>query len=888
MREASHARATLQRRPLLQGEEGIWWSPQQLIRLDPKTPPLPIQLKRAVYLPPKSKAARDFAATHLPVKVLTPEVALSAVLDFVARQPSDPEASGVLPFLRALWRRDPAVVRAAKGHLEGVPVPARTLGSRQAPGYTPAGSVYFGRQWTDSETLERMYRPFQRQEFLAADPPEERGRRQSDRDFWATLGVRESPRLVSVDEVNSSAVQAWKEQEAVREAAVCPDGHPGSARAYRGLVLDRLAELLELDDERSLRALARHLCADSKPLGDAVTVACQHSSHRRAKGRTTIGFQRWLLTTRPWLPTEGGPGGRQLRRPQDAWTDVPAGAARSVLPSPALTVPDPAALGLSSTHRPVLDRLEAAMLALHDAFPHLDEAPPEVHDGANWLLRKLDAAAAKQGSKLAARDPGPLPAQQDRVNIWSNSPVIADLPRAEDVAGVAWLPDAPWTGLQRAYQLQRASAVVKARVTPTGVTARPLLARPDRVHLLALLIDRGGEPGSLAFRLGNLDERRASSLHVAYRIRGRSWSEEPTYHLDVRLNARGRLQGGELCSLVSLGASDLVQLGHLLARYLGVGESGDLIGQYLTVRDALLTAHNILPAQLHEAEQALKRYRNLEDVGSQATPPSNTSDDPSQAASGASDITDAQTPLRSTPPASDSGGTAGAAGNPHATENAESSTRGANAHASPSAGNPRGTDAPGPGIDGDTKAPGPVTTWFGATERRTGSDRAKPRPTPASGRPDTGECAGAGTTGATSSADAADRRTTEKAAENVAISFLRTHYSATVERVGDQNVGWDLTATLPDGNRLFVEVKGFAGRAADFVITRGERRAASRHHEYRVCIVTGLGSGNGELAWIEDTTSLFVDEHLDPYQWIVMDWAGCNHTSLPWYAAHPK
>jgi hypothetical protein len=831
MYEALPAKKTLQQRALLQDEEGTWSSAQQLIRLDPRTPPLPTQLKRAVYAPPKSKAARDFAAAQVPVEVLTPQVALLAVLDHVVRQPSDREVPGVLPFLRALWHRDPTVLRdATDTRLERVPVPARAIGSRQDPGYTPAGNVYFGRRWTNSETLERMYRPFQRQEFLAADPPEERVRRQSDRQFWTALGVRDSPRLVLVDEVRSGAVHAWKALAGVRDAATCPDRHLGSARAYQGVVLDRLAELLELGDERSLRALARHLCADPKPLGDTVTVVCQHSSHRRPRGAKTIGLQRWLLTTRPWLPTDGGPGGRRNRLPQDTWTDVPAGAPRSVLPSPTLPITDPAALDLNSTQRPALDRLEAAMLAVHDAFPQLDQAPAEVQDGANWLLRKLDGAAARQGSVVAARDPVPLPSRQTRVNVWSYTPVIADLPGAEDVSGVAWLSAAPWTGLQRSYELERASTVVNADVTATAVSsARPLLTRQDRMHLLALLIDRGGESGSLAFRLGHLNERRVSSLQVVYRIRGRTWSVEPPYHLDPHLNTRGRLQGGELRSLVSLEASDLVQLGHLLAQYLGVGESGDLIGQYLIVRDVLLTAHHILPTQLDEAAQALKRYRNLEDVDGPQAQPSGTSQDPPADAnrSADADTADALNPQADTPAASNAGGTSDATGDPTTGERAERSNSSAHAgESSPSRRAPGATDTPGPITGGRAEAPRRDNVRFGPAEPREGGDRSTPRPAPASGRPHTGERAGAGTTGATSSADAVDRRATEKSAEDVAILFLQAHYSATVERVGDQNVGWDLTATLPDGNRLLVEVKGFAGHAPEFVNTRGERRAA--------------------------------------------------------------
>ncbi len=83
MFDANAAKSALRQRPLLQDGEGSWCEPQQLIRLDPRTPPLPMQLERAVYSPPKSKAARDFAAAHLPVEVLTPQVALAAVLDHV-------------------------------------------------------------------------------------------------------------------------------------------------------------------------------------------------------------------------------------------------------------------------------------------------------------------------------------------------------------------------------------------------------------------------------------------------------------------------------------------------------------------------------------------------------------------------------------------------------------------------------------------------------------------------------------------------------------------------------------------------------------------------------------------------------------------------------------
>jgi hypothetical protein len=885
--EAFATKQILQRRPLLQDKDGRWSPPQRLVRLDPRTPPLPAQLARPEYAPPRSKAARDFAAAALAVEVLTPQIALDAVLDYVARRPADREAPGVLPFLRALWRSDQAVLRqAARDRLERVAVPARIIGSRDDPGHSPAGSVYFGRHWTNSETLERMYRPFQRREFLAASPPEERVQRQSDRQFWTALGVRDTPRHLPLDAVRSKALNAWKALDAVQEARVCPDRHLGSDRAYRGEVLDRLGELLEQDDERALRALARHLCGEAKPLGEPVTVVCRHGSHSRPRGRTAIGYQRWLLTTRPWLPTDGGPTGRRLRLPQDAWTDVPAGAPRTVLPTPTLPVTDPAALDLNTAHRPSVERLEAAMQAVHDAFPRLDEAPSDMQDGAGWLLRKLDGAAAKHGGGAARRAPGPLPARQSGAAVWSCSPVIADLPGAEDVPGVSWLAPSPWTGLQRRYQLERASAVVKADVTSTAAyPARPLLTRQDRVHLLALLIDRGGEPGSLAFRLGNLDEQRVTSLQVTYRIHGRMWSVEPAYHLDPHLNVRGRLQGAELRSVVNLETADLVQLGHVLAQYLAVGESGDLVGQYLIVRDVLLSAHRILPTQIAEAGQALRRYRANEDAA--GVPPRKETDGPAgDAAEEQSDPADAGQPADDEAPAP--AGTAGAGGQRPTGPGKDAGAAG------PSAGVPGQTpalpgasgrdDEDGQHANGPPAAPAPrrESVRFGATERRAAGNRAARRAPSAQGSPRTGDRSGAGSTGAATSVDTADRRATEKAAEDVAISFLQTRYAATVERVGDQNLGWDLTATLPDGNRLLVEVKGFAGRSPDFVITRGELRAAKARSEYRVCVVTGVGTTNGEVAWIEDTAALLADNCLDPFQWIVRDWPRCDHDSQPW------
>lgn len=893
--DATNARQIMHHRPLLQDRTGRWSTPQRLIRSDPRTPAMPRQLAKPEYQPPSSRTARDFANEALPVEALTPQKALRAVLDYVRARDASQEAPDVLRFLRDLWRSDPALLRAAgrdePGRIGRVPVPARVLGRREiVAGFAAADTVYFDKRWTNNEVLERIYGPFRQKEFLAADPPAESAEAHNVRQFWQVLGVRDVPRTVPISSCSSPAVHAWRGLEEVQAAAVCPDRHTGSNRDYRGVVLDRLDQVLLDGDDRAIRALAGYLCGTSKPLGDLVTVVCMHKAHARPRGTTAIGYQRWLLTTNPWLPSDGGPGGRRMRLPQDVWVEVPRGPARAVLPSPSLTVTDPPKLGLSSVHRPRIERLEAALVGVHGTFPELEQAPADARDGATWLLRKIDASAVSLPSDGPPREVPALPARRDGRDVWCTTPLIADLPGAEDVPGLAWLPPAPWTGLQRAYRLKRASAAVTAMVTDSPVhrDVRPLLTRPDRVNLLALLINRGGEAGSLAYRLGNLDERRVSALTVTYRMEGRSWLETPAYHLELRRDSAGRVRSAELRSRIELEVPDLVQLGQVLARHLGVDELADLVGQYLIVREPLMSAHRILPTQLSEAGQALGRYRS---GGPDRPHAPERPEDPAEEAAIAQDEADHRNP----------------------------GTDAANGKEPINGTGPRGADSSGPAtpytsssrIDQETTpssdrsmqepttakanmrdldetrrsriepAPRRDSVHFGRATRSAGQARAVRRPTPTARDRTGARLTGEASAGPTSQ-DAASRQATEKAAEDIAIRYLVDNYGAHVERVGSQNLGWDLNAVLPDGNRLLVEVKGFGSSSNDFVITRNELRAARAHTaQYRVCVVTGVGSDRGTLAWFDDASPL-VDDHLEPYQWIVVDWPRGEHNRSDW------
>lgn len=450
----------MRQRPLLLDEWGGWSQPQDLVRVDPRSPMLPLPLRRATYQPPRGRHARGFVDSALGVEVLTPQRSLEIVLEYVAQQPHDEDAPEVLRFFRSLWRTEPALVRSAPTDKLGqVPVPARALGRRDVSAQTPAMRVYFDKRWTDNELLERLYGGFGQPEFLAVDPPAERADRRAQRQFWAALGVRDCPRAVPLNLASPRLATRWRGLEEVRQSARCPDGHFGSQRDYRGVFLDRLDQILEGGNERALHALARHLSQETKPLGHPINVVCLNRSHTRKSASQTIGYQRWLLTTHAWLPTEGGPGDRRLRRPDEAWVDVARGPARAVLPVPKsdLRISDPNALGIGSVHRPLIDRLEAAMRAVQTAFPSLDSAPQEIHDGVEWLLRKLDAGGSRQSPMGEGFRPLlALPAWRNGEHVWSNAPVIADVPGAEQLPDVEWLAIAPWSGLQRFYRLQRA------------------------------------------------------------------------------------------------------------------------------------------------------------------------------------------------------------------------------------------------------------------------------------------------------------------------------------------------------------------------------------------------------------------------------------------------
>ncbi len=303
--DRNDCRRLLAARPVLQDQDGRWRRPGQLMSFDSRTPTLPPALARAVYVPPRSTNARKFADEVLHVQRMTPESALDEVLTLVGRSPEDRELKGVLDFLRALWRDSRSTLTSADSkRLSKVPVPVRTVGGdHPLRGFGAAGAVYFTRHWTTSQTLERLYGPFRRKEFLDVPPP--KSGLEDDRRFWMALGVSVTPRLLPIDQPGQRS--AWWHGADVAAARVCPDGHRYTLREAHGEAIDRLEDLLRRQDDRTLHALASHLLGQSGdvPWGGVVLGLVRRGDrdvegHRAMVSETGLGNSRKDIARWPW------------------------------------------------------------------------------------------------------------------------------------------------------------------------------------------------------------------------------------------------------------------------------------------------------------------------------------------------------------------------------------------------------------------------------------------------------------------------------------------------------------------------------------------------------------------------------------------------------------
>src|SRR5205823_227272 len=155
------------------------------------------------------------------------------------------------------------------------------------------------------------------------------------------------------------------------------------------------------------------------PFGPPARIRCTHSSHRSSRGNTAIGYQRWLLETRPWVPVTGDPRGLSARRPLEAWIDIPRPLSWLGVPRAKVETKAGKRLGLTTADRP---SPEALQLALNDLFHEhsvLSEAPGEVVRSALWLQGRLERALGSSGRALVG--PTWLVGRSSGLWTWSTS-----------------------------------------------------------------------------------------------------------------------------------------------------------------------------------------------------------------------------------------------------------------------------------------------------------------------------------------------------------------------------------------------------------------------------------------------------------------------------------
>jgi hypothetical protein len=887
-------KSVLQSRPLVQDSSGRWRHRDQVVIPDGRTPLLPAQLRPRVYAPPRNRRAKSFHERVMDVPEMTPERALDLLLDAVDAgefATTDAERMAALEFVFKLWKAHPRAIERTAGRLASIPVPVRKTSARKRGSWRPAGTTYFSHRERQDAVAERIYGVLGEEEFLVMEAS------WSDSlsdwlTFFEKVGVAVEPRAIDIAALGWKDTYRWAAAEEVQSARRCPDGHPQSGYSVVGKSIDRLSQLLDSGHRSSLSVLAGYLVDTGRPFGRGVEVKCGHSAHRGSRGRRVIGLQEWLLREHAWIPVIDPSGNEGFRPIDEAWYDVPAGVLDTIVPRAELPDSVCAALGLVSAGRPSRRALEATLHDLEAANPDLSMAPAAIVAAADWLSRKLDAL----GPATEVGAAPPLSAWTGEARVWSNSPVIPDVPGVEHLP-IERLALGEWSGLRASYGLALASDRVEVRVRPEPPVGVPALRLTPaaREQMVAVLHARGADLPLVARRLGLLREVPCSTVVLELSVDG----GEPVvarrpYHLEEDRDRRRR-RVGRLYLAENFGPEDFQPIARLLTRYADVEHLAESVTLVLAMGDSFLISVGIGDAALSEAREALARYpraAELTEVDQEPQTDTQMRDEAAESATDANDdgaeasasvdgialdgeLEDDEGDMDWSDAWPDTGGAQGEGSKPSSSPETRLPGSGG---AEPGRGGPgrfRGLhreEAEQEPIDPERLAftrvscsPGNAPTTRRPVERGEGDD----------GDEQAGEAPATRVLGA-------DRDATEQNAIAVFTRFAESELNARVKRVDRFNFGWDLELSI-GGQRILVEVKGFGGESAGFIITRKELRAAKAEADYRVAIVTGLRSGAGTIVMIPAFGSAVDEAQLEPMSWQVADWESLPHESHTWF-----
>lgn len=827
--ERYSALQVLRSAPVVQDTAGHWRTPDEVVRRTEGSVRMPRALARTELKDPRVPPARAFIAA-LEIEELSPKTSLDILAEAVRDGRfgrNDEERQEILDFVWEVWKADSDAVRGAD--LSFLRAPARRARGRRATEWRECGSLYFPRRWTGDATVESLYAPFSRPDFLATDPPPPGSARTDKVRFFEALGVSQEPRAQAPDK-GLPNWGAWKRLPDVIDAFRCIEGrHEWTERRVDGVVIDRLdAILARVQTDPSLgETLAKVLLRRKDAFGGAASIRCAAASHGgRATPRKAIGYMRWRLEETPWIPVSGDPLRERLARPRDAWSAPGRGGDRLLVPRGPFAGEEAQRLGLVSADRPPIEAAEIALRRVAEAHADLAAAPAAVVDGAVLLARRLDRSAARSGA--AGRTAPPLPCRVAGSWAWSDKPATGILP--PPLPGLAVLPPGSWSGLRRAYGLPVLRDIVEADVLAGHLRrAEPWLSLEAKAELVALLALLDLAPRDVASRLASLEERVHEFVTVRWRLRGQSEgiSAGVPFHMTVRYNRRGARLGARINRDIRA-QLDPLALGQVLAEYLDAPDQEAEISMYLSNPSGWLKHRGVGPREIDDAEDLIRGRRGFREAGSRADPTEQAQ--PRSSASPASD-TDTDT---------DSQGRQGGTGSP----------------ARRSEPRPRRLLEPDGVRFGD-----PVKVRSGDTTGPTQKERQKRRPAPGKRRP---------------RPEVVDFVQPDPEIERRAMETV-TRYGverlrARVEDVHEQNLGWDLEFHFGDGKWWPVEVKGSSGDGF-FIITPNEWRAAQEHPDYLLCQVTGIANpARAKMRVFHDLGAGLDEDLLSGLSWAVTGW----------------
>lgn len=604
----------LRDRPIVQDTEGRWRQPGQTVTCGPDSPPLPKAL--GIYEVPRPRKRYALAATvRLEIPELTGATALEILLDGLESRrfgKTSAQKRAALDLAWSLWAVSRGPFSLHRNRLGVLSVPTRKARQSGSTAWRSAKHTYFGQDWTGSPVLEAAYGPLGDPEFLSLSVPSAPPARRSRRQFFEALGVASTPRLVTLEAMRSGLARwfAWSALSEVSEAWACRQGHPESPRRYEGTVADRLDRLLERDTKSGRRALAAALLEFDEPFGPKASIRCDNQDHGgQAARKPTIGYQRWLLETNPWIPVRDD-GVSAFRPPSEAWYDLP-GRPPLRLPRAELPREHCARLELVRGTSPSPDAIVAALSRLAD-----DDAGPSVSEPvtADWLLGRLERSLGT--SKHVPARP-PFPARRDGQDIWSASPHIPDLPGLSEIPGLEVLRSGRWRALRRVYDLPRASEVVSYNVEHGAKRrARAELPMTRRAEILAALHRLGLSAADLdraAVRLARLREQPVEWLQLRIAVGSETTVEvTPALHLRTTRDAKNRVVGGTLYWATTEGQSPM-ETAQQLAEFIGAEDESAEITLVLQDAPARLAHLGVTQEDVDDASAELARHRRKSD-----------------------------------------------------------------------------------------------------------------------------------------------------------------------------------------------------------------------------------------------------------------------------------